>query len=172
MSDVNDNTSGGWSFTGADYASLPPDMKRRVDEHRKNEPIAEVRVTLYGPDTGRGAVARFRVSPWLRAESKGDADPAQAAADTALLAYVKRELHEVETHLHEESRGDRAHVQCSFCGKNRDAVRQVVSGPGIIPPFICNECVALCAEIMAESETGSSSTPPDHADSSANGEAS
>ena len=34
---------------------------------------------------------------------------------------------------------------CSFCGKRRREVRKLVSGPRV---FICNECVALCREII------------------------
>jgi len=39
-------------------------------------------------------------------------------------------------------------IACSFCGKARHQVRRLIAGPGI---FICNECVRLCNEIMAES---------------------
>lgn len=50
--------------------------------------------------------------------------------------------------------GAQRELRCSFCGKPRSAVRHLVSGPGQWPnePFICDECVALCAEIMAEEE--------------------
>ena len=37
---------------------------------------------------------------------------------------------------------------CSFCGKARDSVRRLIAGPGRI--FICDECVRLCNEIIAE----------------------
>ena len=37
---------------------------------------------------------------------------------------------------------------CSFCGKARDSVQRLIAGPGGI--FICNECVRLCDEIIAE----------------------
>ncbi|HTZ94199.1 MAG TPA: ClpX C4-type zinc finger protein [Streptosporangiaceae bacterium] len=35
---------------------------------------------------------------------------------------------------------------CSFCRKPPDAVAKMVAGPGV---FICNECVALCTELIA-----------------------
>ena len=45
-------------------------------------------------------------------------------------------------------------VHCSFCGKSQSEVQKIVAGPGV---FICNECVALCQEIidqeMAEERT-------------------
>jgi ATP-dependent Clp protease ATP-binding subunit ClpX len=39
------------------------------------------------------------------------------------------------------------HVRCSFCGKSKDRVDKLISGPGV---YICNECVALCNKILAE----------------------
>jgi ATP-dependent Clp protease ATP-binding subunit ClpX len=41
------------------------------------------------------------------------------------------------------------HLRCSFCGKSKDSVRKFISGPSV---YICNECVALCNEILAEEE--------------------
>jgi ATP-dependent Clp protease ATP-binding subunit ClpX len=41
------------------------------------------------------------------------------------------------------------HLRCSFCGKSKDAVRKFISGPSV---YICNECIALCNEILAEDE--------------------
>ncbi|WP_071704850.1 ATP-dependent Clp protease ATP-binding subunit ClpX [Murdochiella vaginalis] len=38
-------------------------------------------------------------------------------------------------------------VRCSFCGKSADEVEQMVAGPGVT---ICNECVALCHEMIEE----------------------
>ncbi len=41
-------------------------------------------------------------------------------------------------------------VKCSFCGKSQDQVRRLVAGPGV---FICDECVLLCQEIVADDLT-------------------
>ncbi len=41
------------------------------------------------------------------------------------------------------------HLRWSFCGKSKDAVRKFISGPSV---YICNECIALCNEILAEDE--------------------
>jgi hypothetical protein len=44
---------------------------------------------------------------------------------------------------------------CSFCIKDKDAVAKLIAGPGV---YICNECVNLCNQILAEepvSEFGS-----------------
>lgn len=37
-------------------------------------------------------------------------------------------------------------VCCSFCGKSQSKVKRMVAGPGV---YICDECVALCEEIIA-----------------------
>ena len=36
---------------------------------------------------------------------------------------------------------------CSFCGKSQKDVKKLIAGPG---SYICDECVALCAEIISE----------------------
>jgi len=50
--------------------------------------------------------------------------------------------------------GDREKLHCSFCGKEQDSVKRLVAGPGV---YICDECIELCNEIIAEEtdqETG------------------
>ncbi len=37
--------------------------------------------------------------------------------------------------------------KCSFCGKGHDEVTKLIAGPSV---YICNECVALCNEIIAD----------------------
>ncbi len=43
--------------------------------------------------------------------------------------------------------GDQKKLHCSFCGKEQEAVRRFVAGPGV---YICDECIDLCNEIIAE----------------------
>ncbi len=38
-------------------------------------------------------------------------------------------------------------LQCSFCGKSQGEVRKLIAGPTV---YICDECVELCNEILAE----------------------
>lgn len=40
----------------------------------------------------------------------------------------------------------KATLYCSFCGKSQHDVQKLIAGPGKI--FICNECVALCVDIL------------------------
>lgn len=37
--------------------------------------------------------------------------------------------------------------KCSFCAKTIKQVRKLIAAPGV---FICDECVLLCTEILAE----------------------
>ena len=36
---------------------------------------------------------------------------------------------------------------CSFCGKSQRQVKKLIAGPGV---YICNECIDLCVEIIAQ----------------------
>ena len=38
-------------------------------------------------------------------------------------------------------------VRCSFCGKRQEQVNRIIAGPNV---YICNECVDLCASILAD----------------------
>ncbi len=49
------------------------------------------------------------------------------------------------------------HLRCSFCGKSKDAVKRFISGPSV---YICNECISLCNEILAEEEEKEASSTP------------
>ncbi len=40
-------------------------------------------------------------------------------------------------------------IACSFCGKSEGQVSRLIAGPAV---FICNECVALCEEILSEDD--------------------
>src|SRR5881396_2034797 len=49
--------------------------------------------------------------------------------------------------------GTRISYTCSFCSKNQDQVRRLIAGPGSV--YICDECVELCREIIAEESSPS-----------------
>lgn len=42
---------------------------------------------------------------------------------------------------------DKKQLKCSFCGKNQEQVRRLIAGPGV---YICDECIELCSEIIAD----------------------
>lgn len=45
------------------------------------------------------------------------------------------------------SKYDERQLRCSFCGKTQEQVRRLIAGPNV---YICDECVALCQEIIEE----------------------
>ncbi|MFZ2198817.1 MAG: ATP-dependent Clp protease ATP-binding subunit ClpX [Thermodesulfovibrionales bacterium] len=42
---------------------------------------------------------------------------------------------------------DEEALKCSFCGKGQDEVKKLIAGPTV---YICNECIELCNEIIAD----------------------
>ena len=42
---------------------------------------------------------------------------------------------------------DTLNLSCSFCGKNQREVRKLIAGPTV---YICDECIELCNDIIAE----------------------
>jgi ATP-dependent Clp protease ATP-binding subunit ClpX len=54
---------------------------------------------------------------------------------------------------------DESRLKCSFCGKGQDEVRKLIAGPTV---YICDECVELCNDIIAEelyAETSAQTLP-------------
>lgn len=47
----------------------------------------------------------------------------------------------------QNSQGGDKEIVCSFCGKGADQVQRLIAGPGV---FICDECVGLCGDIVAQ----------------------
>ena len=46
--------------------------------------------------------------------------------------------------------------RCSFCGKSQRQVRKIISGPDVC---ICDGCVGICNEVLAEDEGGAPAGP-------------
>ncbi len=53
-----------------------------------------------------------------------------------------------ETTMSDETKKTDQPLRCSFCDKGEDAAKRLISGPGNVS--ICDECVALCTDIMAD----------------------
>jgi ATP-dependent Clp protease ATP-binding subunit ClpX len=53
---------------------------------------------------------------------------------------------------------DSAGPRCSFCGKERTEVQRLIQGPDGV--YICDECVTLAAEILAEEGVGTGTAAP------------
>ena len=46
--------------------------------------------------------------------------------------------------------GEEPRHYCSFCGKNQEEVHKLIAGHGV---YICDECIDLCNQIIAEEKT-------------------
>ena len=56
-------------------------------------------------------------------------------------------------------RDDRSeNLICSFCGKSQDEVKKLIAGPTV---YICDECIELCNDIIAEESKLEESMGPD-----------
>ena len=47
---------------------------------------------------------------------------------------------------HVEKGPRHGNLSCSFCGKGQQDVRKLIAGPNV---YICDECTALCGDIVA-----------------------
>ncbi len=55
-----------------------------------------------------------------------------------------------------KKRDDNANLSCSFCGKNQREVKKLIAGPTV---YICDECIELCNDIIAEEYGREEATP-------------
>ena len=72
-----------------------------------------------------------------------DEHPVRLRTLADLLASAVRARFEEK----EEQMARRRYTRCSFCGKGQDQVKRLIAGPGV---YICNACVALCNEVLAD----------------------
>ena len=55
-----------------------------------------------------------------------------------------------------KKRDDNANLSCSFCGKSQKEVKKLIAGPTV---YICDECIELCNDIIAEEYGQEESSP-------------
>jgi ATP-dependent Clp protease ATP-binding subunit ClpX len=59
-----------------------------------------------------------------------------------------------------KKRDDDANLSCSFCGKSQREVKKLIAGPTV---YICDECIELCNDIIAEEYgTEDAASPASH----------
>jgi ATP-dependent Clp protease ATP-binding subunit ClpX len=56
-----------------------------------------------------------------------------------------------------KKRDDDANLSCSFCGKSQREVKKLIAGPTV---YICDECIELCNDIIAEEYGQEEATAP------------
>ena len=54
--------------------------------------------------------------------------------------------------------GKYSQLFCSFCGKNQEEVKKLIAGPSV---YICDECIELCNDIIAEETKLEEASGPD-----------
>src|SRR5664279_1897616 len=55
--------------------------------------------------------------------------------------------------MRDKSGSDCESLRCSFCGKSQEAVGKLISSPSDHPrAYICDECVAISASIVADDQ--------------------
>ena len=62
----------------------------------------------------------------------------------SMLAWHRRRVAQQRAALNDDGQ---VKLRCSFCGKTQDEVRKLVAGPKV---YICDECIDLCNDIIAE----------------------
>ena len=55
-------------------------------------------------------------------------------------------------------RDNKETLHCSFCGRPQHEVKKLIAGPTV---YICNECVGLCNEIIADEKSTEAKAAPD-----------
>jgi tetratricopeptide (TPR) repeat protein len=65
------------------------------------------------------------------------------------IEHVKSESEKPDTTTTETPKPPRKSLQCSFCSKKQAQVEMLIAGSGV---YICNECIHLCNETLADPE--------------------
>lgn len=109
-------------------------------------PLAEIRALLTAPDPDAAATRMAGHQRWLEERIVG-----YQRALTALTLIGDDQEGASMDHATDSARTPAqpgTPYACSFCGKPNGEVERMIAGPNGV--FICNECVALCNEIIAE----------------------
>ncbi len=51
--------------------------------------------------------------------------------------------------MSDKSKGLTSELRCSFCNRSQKETRKMIAGPSV---YICNECIALCTELIREED--------------------
>ena len=62
-------------------------------------------------------------------------------------SYHPPERHALGSNMAKENVKATVDLFCSFCGKAQKEVKKLIAGPAV---YICNECIGLCNDIIAE----------------------
>lgn len=101
-------------------------------------------------DTGEASSSTTKMFP----------DPIHAdKSGETLYHFIQEQLREIGRQA-----GRLIEMKCAFCSRSQEQVKKLVAGPN---SYICNECIELCVDILAD-EQHEDHARGDHNDSSAN----
>ena len=119
----------------------PPLHGERMQSLKVNLPRAlacALAVEATQRETSQSEIVRLALEPWLRESGAGTAESQRFGKVRLPVKRAKQR-------------------SCSFCGKGEQEVRRLIVGPNVT---ICDECVALCTEIIAEGTPPRTAPPP------------
>ncbi len=140
--------------------------RRRRVAGSHEAPASQIRLTIDGVGEPLVTVG-VQDSCWVAVRRHHDVTITIVARDIDLASLIiepmrsncppsRSQARRAVSHFRPNSEIDE--LRCSFCGKPRTAVEDVVCGP--TPTVtIRNECIELCADIMAEQRMGQNSPP-------------
>src|SRR6476469_7653134 len=87
-------------------------------------------------------------SPWGSGFRRVKARPIYGPPVVSVVGVAARLPEVVEVRRSEvKSKEHHVNLSCSFCGKSQREVRKLIAGPTV---YICDECIKLCNDIIAE----------------------
>jgi DNA-binding transcriptional MerR regulator len=132
------------------YSPAQVATARRIAQLRALEmPLADIRRLLATPDLGE---ARAQLAGHERELERRIADYQRAVNNLRNLDRWYQQQQEEQTMT-----GQTTSYACSFCGKDQARVDRLIAGPNAV--YICNECVALCNQIIGDEEARASNAP-------------
>lgn len=119
----------------------PPLHGERMQSLKVNLPRAvacALAVEATHRETSQSEIVRLALETWLR-------DSGAGIAESQRFGRVRLPMKCAQ------------HRSCSFCGKGEQEVQRLIAGPNVT---ICDQCVALCTEILAEGTSPGAAPPP------------
>jgi excisionase family DNA binding protein len=144
---------GGDLLTAAEVAEILDIHPRTVGDYIRD---GKLRAFQFG---GGWKISEGALRAFVREQTQGPPEPPapagaggphpilRAISDALLTLSPGAETRGAETRPG-PGRPGRGAFRCSFCGKSGDEVRRLIAGPKRV--FICDACVGLCNEIIAE----------------------
>jgi DNA-binding transcriptional MerR regulator len=131
---------------GSGYRYYSPEQIRLARDIRTlraaRMPLADIQCMLAedDPDRVEARLARHRARLTAQLREYKHALALLPTADAWCDRTRKDETMETETEVY----------RCSFCGKDRSEIGRMIAGPNRV--YICNECVELCNQIIAQED--------------------